>query len=1089
MLKKALLTIILSIVAAAVILLSTIPIDLTDYRGDIKARIEGRINGTVDMERVYVKFLPHITIRLEGFRLLYRDEPIISAPSAEATISILPIIFKRLVIKELHLERPEVIIRRDATGTINLEKIRKERIFHVMMRGLKVRDASISVADNFPATKRRYELRKTYLYFDIYTDVITYSGSGMLTPHTPFKISGEMRKEGDEKLLTGTAFFERLRVSTFLSYIKDDLKGVDLSGTISADLEYQISGEALLTGDMVIRGTSSIKELTLDYPALFRKPIYSKAGVASVELTKKKDSITISVEEGRFNIEDLVILGGARLRLPERTLSLSLSTTPFMPTHIKRFFREESFPQGIKSVIEEFRNIRGFLKLNSLVFSSEAGSYLDSLVVDAELMDMAFEHRRFDYPFSSLNGRLAFRAGNIELENIKGSYGNTLFHRIDGTLTSIQDVPRIKLSVSADVDTEQLLEEVKKAVPEDPLKSIELSGRAGLELHMEGIATEPSSMEFTGRVRFDSIRASYMPLSPLSLLASGTVEFDRDRLEIKGLTTKSKDSSFRIDGTIEGYKKRPTLKVSVEGLAGYGLTSLYTKEPVLTYPARLKMEIKGRMDSLNIGAELDLTHSGLLYREIVHKERGYPLVVRSAVNIEGGRVSIKDGSIVSGTSRLDVEGYIEKGHYSLRLHSERLRTDDIKGMFRHILTDSPAMGYMVVSLSLKDTQREAGTYGKVEVKDTLFKTPFFKNSVRDLNLVARFGGNGVDLVLEKMYIGKSHLSGKIGLVDIRKRLATFSLVSDFLDTGDFMAIHKKGKDETSSTPDGYPVRAQGKLTAKAGRVRGVSFWNLSSDVSVDPSSIRFEPLSFSSHGGQVSGVAVLFSNLTDKRFELVFRASRLKLSSLLKDLGVKKEVLTGRFTADFHIDCKRVEPYTRGLNGTIKAVSKDGKMWKFIVLSKIFSIVNIISITDLFEQGLPYKKISGDFVIRNGVISTDNLLLESKSLRMSAIGKIDIAEKTMDSKLGLHPFVTIDKIISKIPLVGWIITGKDKSTITMYYEITGPLKNPHVEPVPVKGLGEKVLGIFQRLLTSPIKAMEPLNREDKKDEEKLLEPH
>ncbi len=1082
--KKALLIIILSIIAAAVILLSTIPIDLTQYRGEIKARIEERINGTVEMDRVYVKFLPHLTIQLKGFKLLYREEPIVKAESAEATLYILPMIFKRLIIKELHLEQPVVVLRRDAEGRLNLEKIRKKKLFHVMLRGLKVRNASITVADNFPKKKMHYELRRTYLYFDIYTDVVTYSGSGVLLPNTPFKLSGEMRKEDSGRLLTGTAFFENLKVSTFLSYIKDELKGVDLSGTLSADLEYQLRGEDPFTGDFVIKGTSSIKELGLEYPALFRKPIHSKAGVANVELTKKKDSLVISVEDGKFNIEDLVILGSVTFKLPQKSISLSLSTTPFMPTHIKRFFREDSFPKGIKSVIEEFKDIKGFIKLNGLTFSSEVKPYLDSLVVDAKLMDMAFMHRRFDYPFSSLNGRLVFRAGNIELENIQGTYGNTYFHRIEGTLTSIKENPRVRLSISADVDTAQLLKEVKKTIPEEPLKSIELSGRAALELQMEGIATEPSSIDFNGSVTLDSVRASYSPLKPLSLVASGTVEFDRTSVRIKGLSASYRDSSLTIEGTIADYKKSPSLDMEVRGLAGYGLTSMYLKEPVLTYPADLKVHIKGSMDSLNISSVVDLSKSGLIYREIIHKDRGYPLLVRSTVRVKKDRLYIKDAAIVSGKSRLNVEGYVKKGHYSLKLHSRSLKVEDIRGIFRHIQTDSPAMGSIYVNLSLKDSPYGTSIDGKVTVKDGLFRSTLFRNSVRDMNLVARFSGKGADVVLKKLYIGKSHLSGKINLLDIRKRIVSFSLVSDFLDTDDFLTIHKKEK-----TPKGYPVKAKGKLTAKAGRVHRVTFWNLSADVTVDPYSIRFEPVSFTSHGGQVAGLAALYSGLTDRKFKLKFRASRLKLSPLLKDLGVKKEVLTGRFTAVFDIDCKREEPYTRGLNGTIKAVAKDGKLWKFIVLSKIFSVVNIISITDLFEEGLPYKKIRGDFTLKNGVISTDNLVLDSKSLRMSAIGSIDITEKTIDTTLGLHPFVTIDKIISKIPLVGWIITGKDKSTVTMYYEIKGPLKNPHVEPIPIKGLGTQMLGIFQRLLTSPIKVMEPLNREKKRDEKELLEPN
>ena len=86
----------------------------------------------------------------------------------------------------------------------------------------------------------------------------------------------------------------------------------------------------------------------------------------------------------------------------------------------------------------------------------------------------------------------------------------------------------------------------------------------------------------------------------------------------------------------------------------------------------------------------------------------------------------------------------------------------------------------------------------------------------------------------------------------------------------------------------------------------------------------------------------------------------------------------------------------------------------------------------------------------------------------------------MDSTLGLHPFVTVDKIISNIPLAGWIIAGREKSTITMYYKIYGPLKNPEVEAVPISGMGKKILGIFERIFTAPIKGMGTDKEEKKK---------
>ena len=145
-------------------------------------------------------------------------------------------------------------------------------------------------------------------------------------------------------------------------------------------------------------------------------------------------------------------------------------------------------------------------------------------------------------------------------------------------------------------------------------------------------------------------------------------------------------------------------------------------------------------------------------------------------------------------------------------------------------------------------------------------------------------------------------------------------------------------------------------------------------------------------------------------------------------------------------------------------------------MSKIFSIVNIISIDNLLREGLPYNELKGSFVIKDGILSSEDLALYSPSMRMSAIGNIDMGKSTVDAKLGIHPFVTIDSIISKIPIAGWIIGGKEKSTISMYYEIKGPLNNPDVEAVPVKSIGLGILGIFQRILETPVEIIKPLVR-------------
>ena len=141
---------------------------------------------------------------------------------------------------------------------------------------------------------------------------------------------------------------------------------------------------------------------------------------------------------------------------------------------------------------------------------------------------------------------------------------------------------------------------------------------------------------------------------------------------------------------------------------------------------------------------------------------------------------------------------------------------------------------------------------------------------------------------------------------------------------------------------------------------------------------------------------------------------------------------------------------------------------------RIFSFVNIVSIDEAFREGLQYKKITGDVKIKDGVLSTDNLALDSDTLRMSAAGEIDFPDSHIDALLAFHPFVTIDKIISAIPLAGWIITGREKSTVSMYFAVEGPLSKPEIGPVPIKSVSTPVFGILERLLEAPVEILQEI---------------
>jgi hypothetical protein len=102
--------------------------------------------------------------------------------------------------------------------------------------------------------------------------------------------------------------------------------------------------------------------------------------------------------------------------------------------------------------------------------------------------------------------------------------------------------------------------------------------------------------------------------------------------------------------------------------------------------------------------------------------------------------------------------------------------------------------------------------------------------------------------------------------------------------------------------------------------------------------------------------------------------------------------------------------------------------------------------------------------------------MKSPVLNAVAAGSADLGQGLADFDLGVQPLGTMDTVVSNIPILGHILTGDNKSLITYYFEVKGPILNPQVEHVPFKNLGEGVTGIMKRLFLSPVKLFEDVSQ-------------
>ncbi|HDR46815.1 MAG TPA: AsmA family protein, partial [Geoalkalibacter subterraneus] len=272
-----------------------------------------------------------------------------------------------------------------------------------------------------------------------------------------------------------------------------------------------------------------------------------------------------------------------------------------------------------------------------------------------------------------------------------------------------------------------------------------------------------------------------------------------------------------------------------------------------------------------------------------------------------------------------------------------------------------------------------------------------------------------------------------------------------------------------------------KVKAEAGTFHKIEFAQAAADIHYQAGILQIYPLHADLAPGYYVGRVVWA--------EPPGAEALLKVSGHLEDVDAEKAqyiqsdapgLITGTLRGDFYLEGDGGN-FIETSRGGLSLEAHNGVLRRFNVLSKVFSLLNVAQIfsfqlPDMAREGMPYQKINANLSLRNGILASEDLLVDSNAINMSMVGKIDLANNEIDAVLGVKPLQTVDSVISKIPIAGWILTGEDKSLIMTHFRVQGDLKNPKVEAIPVTSLSERVRGVFRRVLGFPAKVFSDLEK-------------
>ncbi len=1064
-------------------------------------QLEQSIGRKIDVHRIKLVLFPSIRLELTQVAIHERDSDdiVLSAKKLDLVLRFLPLLRKQIVGKRLLIEEPILTLRRNRGGHWNL-------LDQVVQGGSADHDAVQTISRIFRIHEATLVNGKLIIIDDAQSD-----GTRSITLES-VEASLLIKAERGQAVLNVTT-----------GYAGDKgLSAISLAGTISTAQRQTLviadSSDSAVT--LQFDGTLEAANLDLRQVAdLFGpRPVPEQLhGVVNlhshVRAVPGVAGYDVVLSDLSANLEQLSLAGQASLSgllTPQPTFAITFAASPIQLSQLLTTLPAEWMHPELPVMIKD-REMDGMVEVVSATITGAvaAGPQL-SLTGEFRVKQgqgLIGDNR---VPAKDLTAVVSVEAGRVKVSNLNGLYGTIHMNESKALISFLEAGPWIEWDITGTMTAADLLQHLAKTVKSEQLSHVlaasrDVEGMTALTFRLVGPLNQPGGVTFAGgevTVQHASLTHPSLPerlteVQGRFVLSDGGTMFDQVTghfgnldLQINGGITEGRESAFqdfliRITGDAHHMTKLLPSQAVPAGM----IEGLVNGAVVLTGPT-LSPHIRG---------EVVLTESKVTLPGLAEKPIGAQATVEfDGVIPQGSGVLLDRLELIVPPIRLPVKGKIQLG--------ERFSIDAALSTGTLLLSRVPEWiakggfeaGNIELSLDMKGKGLDWKAWrntGWLALTNGLMNVKGAQGPIQDLYLRVHFVKNGVEIkrVSFRLLDSDVDLEGTIRNWAVKPTI-TAKIESNQMDLD--LLIPKGERSPIREFLE--TLAATSKVQATASMARGhykhLKFGSFSARITIQDGVLDVDRLSGRLPSGEVAGrIVVQLPRNEPADAEFSVRATGLLVDDLLKFLGPKAEVVTGqaRVTGTIRGHGKNPHGLYPTLNGKVDVLLEDGRFLKSQerAIWKIISILNLPAVlqgkVDLEKEGLPYRKITATVLLRNGLFETENLIIDSPIVKITAAGNYDLPTDQIDMVWAVSPFGSYSQFLKTIPLFGRLFAGDRKGLATALFSVKGSIEDPEVTYLPMKsfatgltGLAQLAFDILKNTVMLPIDLMTPDEEKD-----------
>lgn len=1030
---------------------------LDTYKADILLEMQKSLNREVHYSRGDFSLLYGPSFSFENVMIREKDPketgPFLTSDRISVRLALLPLLFNKVTIKSIVLEKPNVRLHRYRDGTFNItDLLTAEKERRIQVKALQIKKGFLTIQDEYVN-----ESTVTHVVYDLdlYLGNLIRGKKGKLnlsafikdqTGGSELNLRGKLRLAPEDKSLLESLFDGQVRVkdlpvACYWDYYRRYVSFEKILGRLDVESDFHGKLKAFDAEGMI-----SVQELRFNYPTVFHGVLAPRKVQLKYHL--KRDQRDVTIKDIDVHVDGFRAQGScAILDIPsgDPRIVARAVTSPFKLESYAQYIPYGIIPDGTSQFIETkikagtFRLDDGRLDGRvSQIAHMEEKDYYRVLSIRGTVMEGGLVRLSDQVPtFNSIRGNLMLEGKDFTLKNMSGKFGTSPF-ALNGAITDYclktpVSYPFAMVMVPQRTEVAWLLgKKAGNKLMFSGKSTLRLNGRGGSDHYqlfgdwnlkdavyqynkfVNKPAGKDNRMTFSGSVHDGGFQVSSLKydLPPLALTLSAQYTWG----EKEYLVMKAGSNRFQVDGVadyfpdLKKYQAKGMVQMDVTGEGGSG------------NPSQLYWSGQVTMTGLSfVPGENIKTVSG----------------INGVVRLKGDNLETSQLAARIGTSPITAKATIE--HFQNR----SLSLDFV----------CPHLDPGDLGLTISDPKKKlTGIKGSLAWHDDMM----------DINaLSGRIDNTSI------------HAKGRVS--DLKRPVVTLQVTSPYLEIEDVLTLAGMRQAEVEKESEVSPV-LKANISANRGRWQNLTFEKLRTDLYYESKQLNLSKMTFNSLNGKITAKGLLNFNPDQVRYGMSFACDKLSPTELIQTLNWQPQMMTGSLDAEGELTAQgeTIADFKKTVQGTVRVKASKGMLKQFPALSKIFSILNVsqlfkFQLPDMVSGGMPYNEINGNFTFRDGFVSSTDLFVKSDAMNIALVGRIDMIKEEGDATIGIQPLQTVDKVVSRIPIVGWIITGKEGTFVTTYFEVKGKLTDPTVTAIPFQSMATGVFDIFKRVFQLPVK--------------------